>query len=234
MEIKEEVIVKKYIEFNGVKFYPDKRGYWLGHIPGAKSPIRLHRYVWEFYNGPIPAGYDIHHIDHNPDNNEIENLQMVLEGEHAKIHNAEMRQETIDRYRKNLDENARPKAIEWHKSEEGREWHKKHYEEHSRELFSTLVTKNCAVCGKEYTVPYPLASSSRFCSNNCKSQWRRDAGIDDIEVSCAVCGAEFFTNKYAKAKYCSKECRDIGRSRTLAGKPKKRKSKRADDIVSDS
>jgi len=233
MEIKEETIVRRYIEFDGLKFYPDKRGYWLGHVPGAKSPIRLHRYVWEYYNGPIPDGYDIHHIDHNPDNNEIDNLEMLSESMHSAVHSAEMSEELSERFRKNLDENARPKAVEWHKSEEGRAWHKKHYEENSRALFTSKVKKVCAVCGKEYETNYSTRYS-RFCSNNCKAQWRRDCGLDDIEVSCRICGKKFFTNKYAQAKYCSKECRDIGRSQTLAGKPKKQKSKSTEDVVADS
>ena len=37
----------------------------------------LHRAVWEFYNGKIPIGYVIHHKDGNPENNDIENLQLM-------------------------------------------------------------------------------------------------------------------------------------------------------------
>lgn len=34
----------------------------------------------------IPLGFDVHHIDGNKDNNEIENMQLLTEKEHIKIH----------------------------------------------------------------------------------------------------------------------------------------------------
>ena len=46
MEIQEETITKRYIEFDGIKFYPDKKGYWLGHISGKNSPVRVWKRNW--------------------------------------------------------------------------------------------------------------------------------------------------------------------------------------------
>ena len=37
----------------------------------------LHRVVWRFYNGNIPEGHQVHHIDHNPANNDIDNLIII-------------------------------------------------------------------------------------------------------------------------------------------------------------
>lgn len=34
----------------------------------------------------IPLGFDVHHIDFNKDNNAIENLQLLTEEEHKKLH----------------------------------------------------------------------------------------------------------------------------------------------------
>lgn len=50
-----------------------------------------HRWVWEKNNGNIPLdengqSYEIHHIDRNPKNNNIENLMCVSMEEHSKIH----------------------------------------------------------------------------------------------------------------------------------------------------
>jgi hypothetical protein len=50
-----------------------------------------HRRTWEAYNGRIPVdekgrSYEIHHIDGNHNNNEIENLACVSIEEHYKIH----------------------------------------------------------------------------------------------------------------------------------------------------
>ena len=83
---------------DGYKFRKDKKtGYWLCTTLGK----RLHRYIYEKYNGPIPKGYEIHHIDINKDNNEIENLQMVTRKEHHEIHKSmlteERKKKTIER-----------------------------------------------------------------------------------------------------------------------------------------
>lgn len=37
----------------------------------------LHRVVWESFNGPIPKGKEIDHIDKNPQNNNLDNLHLV-------------------------------------------------------------------------------------------------------------------------------------------------------------
>lgn len=210
MEIKEEVITKvvRYIEFDGIRFYPDKRGYWLGQRRGSKKPVRLHIYVWEYYNGPIPKGYQVHHKDFNPDNNEIENLELLSKADHLSYH-AKLQDKTWAR--ENLLKNAVPAAAAWHSSEEGHAWHSAHAKESLVPLFDKKVTKVCQFCGEEYEVPEFLSENSRFCSNNCKSAWRRKAGLDNIEVQCEICGKTFFTNKYSRARFCSPECRTIDR-----------------------
>lgn len=50
-------------------------GYWLVKI--GKRPIREHRAIWEMFNGPIPTGLMIDHIDQNRMNNRLENLRLV-------------------------------------------------------------------------------------------------------------------------------------------------------------
>lgn len=48
----------------------------------------IHRACWEAYNGPIPSGHVVHHIDGDPLNNGIENLACILQGEHTRLHRA--------------------------------------------------------------------------------------------------------------------------------------------------
>lgn len=36
-----------------------------------------HRIIWSMFNGPIPKGLEIDHIDRNPGNNELNNLRLV-------------------------------------------------------------------------------------------------------------------------------------------------------------
>ena len=46
----------------------------------------LHRVIWECVNGEIPDGYDVHHIDHNPLNNSIYNLELIESTKHRSEH----------------------------------------------------------------------------------------------------------------------------------------------------
>ncbi len=56
-------------------------------VGGRKGKMRLaHHLVWEAVNGPIPEGFEIHHLDHNKQNNDIENLKLVTRADHQKIH----------------------------------------------------------------------------------------------------------------------------------------------------
>ena len=41
-----------------------------------------HRYVWEMNWGPIPKDHEIHHIDGNRENNNIDNLECLHKSEH--------------------------------------------------------------------------------------------------------------------------------------------------------
>lgn len=196
----------KQVIFNNLVFTRDeKTGYYLcAKTINGKRP-RLHRYIWYYYNGEIPKGCDIHHIDKNKDNNDIRNLQLLKSSEHKKLH-GEDGDGTAGKSKewlvKNLNEKARPKAIEWHKSEEGRKWHKEHYKQHpfkheERELV-------CEHCGKTYKAMYN--SLNRFCSNNCKSAYRRKSGVDNEQRKCVVCGTEFTANKYTKKQTCGRSC----------------------------
>ena len=64
---------------------------------------RINRACWETYNGPIPAGYDIHHIDGNRRINEIVNLDCIPHGDHTSLHRTG---------RKRMDENVR-QELHW-------------------------------------------------------------------------------------------------------------------------
>lgn len=47
--------------------------------------VMEHRLVYESYYGAIPDGYDIHHIDGDTYNNNIDNLECLSHSDHAKI-----------------------------------------------------------------------------------------------------------------------------------------------------
>lgn len=197
----------KYQYFNGVKFTRDeKSGYYLN----STIRKRMHRYVWEFHNGEIPEGYQVHHKDKDKANNKIENLELIPFSAHAKLHSKEKAESRYDEIVENLKTNAIPKAIEWHKSEEGREWHREHYKNMSEKLH--VDTKCiCEFCKKDYIAK--RESENRFCSSKCKSAFRRKSGIDNETRVCIVCNKEFAANKYSKNITCGRSC--ANRLRTL-------------------
>lgn len=223
MEIFTETKVVQYIKYDGIRFYKDGKGYWLGQADGKdgkKHRVRLHIYVWEKFNGPIPEGYEIHHIDRNKDNNEIDNLVMLSKEEHKLLHASLLTDEQRQAYRENLDRTARKKAEEWHKSKEWREWHSKHGKEVAQKQAEKKITKVCEFCGKEFSVLAFVAERTKFCSNSCKTRSRYHSGIDNEVRNCSICGKEFICNKYSKIKTCSKECANASQSAIKTGVPR--------------
>lgn len=58
----------------------DRLGYTRVSVKDAKGRRQtryLHQLVWRAFNGELPKGKEIHHIDHNPRNNRPENLAAV-------------------------------------------------------------------------------------------------------------------------------------------------------------
>lgn len=197
---------EKYIEYDGLMFCLDeKTGYYLN----GTIHKRLHQYVWEKEVGRIPEGFQIHHIDRDKSNNGIDNLCMVSEKGHKRLHaildNVE---EVKEKKRKNLEEKARPAASEWHKSEAGRAWHS----QKSIKMYEEMepVSFTCAYCGKEFTA-LPVGVH-KYCSNACKSAARRKKGTDNETRVCPICGESFSVNKYSETRFCSRKCMGINRA----------------------
>lgn len=49
----------------------------------------LHRVIWEDHNGPIPYENIVHHIDGNPDNNNLSNLACIPLRDHLSKYHGE-------------------------------------------------------------------------------------------------------------------------------------------------
>jgi hypothetical protein len=179
-------------EFRGVRYYLCGRYY-------QKCGQRLHRVVWQAHNGAIPRRAHIHHRDHNKHNNQPENLDCVRGEDHIAYHGRQRAGE----FAVSLALHARPAAAEWHGSAEGKAWHREHWGKNCQNLYRS-VRLACDQCGSEFeTIDH---GRNRFCSNACKSAWRRDQLIDDVERKCGGCGVAFFANRYTDGLYCSRKC----------------------------
>lgn len=205
------------IAYKGIRYrrYPDsekwaERSYYVPGIADRQrlGLGRLHEEIWKDLHGPIPDGCHVHHADRDPLNNEPDNLVCLSSDEHKRYH-ASLWDRSTPEWLEHL-ERIRPKAAEWHGSAEGIEWHRQHgiAAAEAREL----LTFTCEQCGAEYQTK-ARGDATRFCSNKCKSAWRRASGVDDEQRTCENCGETFTVNKYSRVRFCGRSC---GRSHAWA------------------
>ncbi len=159
IEVKTEQCIIPVQVFNGKEYrlYPNERYF-------SRGRKRMHTEVWKFHNGEIPKGYHIHHVDGNAHNNDIANLNLINETLHLRYEGKKRFKENPD-FAKEFHAKGIEKAKEWHKSEEGLQWHREHGKKTwiNKQLFDA----ECTVCGKQYKTPFP--TRSKYCHQNCKA-----------------------------------------------------------------
>jgi predicted nucleic acid-binding Zn ribbon protein len=69
------------IEYNGRRYYQREDGYYGNNKGGL-----LHRAIYTDNYGPIPPGKNVHHIDHDKENNDPANLTLLTPKEHWHEH----------------------------------------------------------------------------------------------------------------------------------------------------
>lgn len=192
----------EYRIYFGKKFWKQKDGYWVNGMP-----IHAHRWVWINNYGTIANKMDIHHIDGNKDNNDINNLEMLSRSDHLKKHHAQGLFD-YNRNRKQLED-----ARKWLKTEEGRrkqsEISKKSWKYRKKGI------KNCKSCDKEFFTFQPWA---KFCSDACDKRWRRKQGLYNIEAKCPICDKLFLKDKFSPKRFCSIRCGAVNSSRERSKK----------------
>src|SRR5688500_339059 len=68
--------------------YVTEKGYHRLNVWDGKrgSAVMGHVLEWERHNGPIPAGFQIHHVNGDKQDNRIDNLQLVDAVTHKRLH----------------------------------------------------------------------------------------------------------------------------------------------------
>lgn len=191
----------RVIIYKGERYYLNKDNRYV--CPSDKGK-QLSREIWKDNFGDIPEGYEIHHIDCDPSNNDIDNLLCLSAEEHHNLHKELLTDEQKQILREKFIQNVIPKASEWHKSEVGHIWHiqnAKH--QHDIKAFTKKLT--CSYCGEQYIGKIYKTGGNNFCSGKCKAAYRRNDDTKKHKRICQYCGKEYLS--YKETKTCSKECR---------------------------
>lgn len=165
--------------------------------------ISMHRFVWTYFNGEIPEGYEIHHRDLNPDNNDIANLQLLTKEEHKKVHAATKEKRKLEKKSTFIcavcgcEYEAVSRGNNTYCSIKCKEIAKR---ERAAKLLKKREIRVCIQCGREFSAP--INGNQKFCSWSCvgKSHRKRETRV------CLHCGKEFSARITSDRKYCSTNC----------------------------
>lgn len=70
--------------WEGKKICYDNKGY--PRIRVDKKYKHLHIIIWERVHGEKPSGYDIHHINKDPSDFSLDNLELLSKTDHRRLH----------------------------------------------------------------------------------------------------------------------------------------------------
>ena len=73
-------------EFTADMVFVAETGTFKGRRCIGSPNNRIYLLEWIAFNGPVPKGHCIHHIDGNKLNDRLDNLQLMENGEHTKHH----------------------------------------------------------------------------------------------------------------------------------------------------
>lgn len=146
---------EKFICFGGKNYTLQTNGYYREY-----SGKYLHRAVWEYFNGKIPEGYVIHHIDGDKSNNDLTNLQLMTISDHTKSH-MEIAQHICKYCGKEFESKCNfTGKCHFCSSACKHKWHRK----------NNLELRICAECGKAFKTY--KNGKVRYCSKKCSARAR--------------------------------------------------------------
>ena len=156
-------------EFNHIRFYLLPTGYYMADAIKHGKCLYMHRHVWEFYNGNIPNGYNIHHLDEDKRNNRINNLKLIEHSEHVGLHSREWHANNPEKSKEMMN-SLRAKAREWSKTDEGISAQKQSGIDSWKNQHKTILI--CTWCDKEYE-GYANRVKTGACSKSCYHKYYR-------------------------------------------------------------
>ena len=183
-----EIIDENYQFFCGEVFHKDKGGHF-------RRDTSLHRFVFYYYNGDIPNGYEIHHKDLDPSNNATENLQLLSKSEHQKLHHKLNRETQTCPVCGKLfvasNRNGRTRFCS------------QKCKDSIKNLNLESVEKICPICGKSFS---PKDKRRACCSQECTDKLKSKNHTNKHQPrNCAVCG-KVFIPKDKRNVCCSRDC----------------------------
>ena len=172
------------VRFEGKNYSDRGDGYFMNQTKEGKK--YLHREVWAAHYGEIPEGCVIHHMDHDPSNNDISNLELMTETQHLRYH-ANCPGGVADRARRWREENKQygHKCVVCGKE------------------FTSIFPPG----------PHALYCGMDCSQVQHRRRQRAKSGKDPIveftpgEKICKQCGKTYTTSHRRKSLYCSKQCR---------------------------
>ena len=187
------------IVYRGIAFrrYPQSnkwadRNYYVPTENYRKQGIgRLHQEIWKDAHGANPEGYHIHHKDENPLNNAIDNLECLSMADHNAYHVSTYTEEEVAK-RRELFDRIRPAANSWHKSEDGRAWHKEIAHLHgikrsTESIFASIAMTNFnqGICDPIMSVFAPINANRLLVANQVSiTSYQRVNGAE--KSSCII------------------------------------------------
>ena len=80
-----------------VKQSTDSGGYAIHKFcyDGTSKTEKVHTILWKLFNGPIPDGMTVDHIDGNKSNNDLSNLRLLSRSENSSLGNRKLTDEQV-------------------------------------------------------------------------------------------------------------------------------------------
>ena len=189
-----QAVDEQHQQFNGTTFKLNPGGHYT-------TSISIHRAVWMYYNGEIPDGREIHHVDFNKSNNDISNLQLLTRLEHRKLHNPKGFRHGQPFEKEFTCDVCGKKYVAFDTGQKTHYCSKYCLEQAKHERLIKVLT--CPNCGREFTAR-KFDNRTRFCSKQCAREYNHNQAIET--KICPVCGKSFECFKYRNQECCSREC----------------------------